>query len=177
MKSGLVSENHLDNNKPKWFAVYTRYKREKLVDKALKQKGIECYLPLQKVYRQWERKKRVVQLPLINCYVFVCITKQEYTSVLSTEHIVKFVHFSKNLISIPEKEINLLKRILLEEVPVQVVESDYEIGDTVEITRGNLVGISGRLIRQQGKQSFMIELESIGCNLRMEIDQSFIEKK
>lgn len=169
-------ENHLDLEESKWFAVYTRYKREKMVFKALQQKGIECYLPIQKTLRQWERKRKWVELPLINCYVFVKITKPAYIPVLETENVVRFVQFSRNLISIPSEEISLLKKILREETCVQTKEITYVEGDIVEIISGNLLGLRGKLIKKQGKTNFLVELHNIGYAFQMEVDATILRK-
>ena len=63
--------NQLCDTEPRWFAVYTRYKREKLVLKELQRRGINAYLPLQTVTRYYTRKVKTVHLPLISCYIFV----------------------------------------------------------------------------------------------------------
>ena len=88
-------ENHLHETEPRWFAVYTRYKREKLVAQQLRDKGIEVYLPLQHFTRRYTRKIKKVEMPLISCYVFARITKKEYVPVLETPDVVQFVRFAK----------------------------------------------------------------------------------
>ncbi len=85
---------HLDNIEKKWFAIYTRYKREKIVRKQLTEKGVEAYLPLSTHKRVYTRKIKIIELPLISCYVFVKITQSEYLTVASTQDVVKFVKFS-----------------------------------------------------------------------------------
>ena len=80
--------NQLHDTEARWFAVYTRYKREKIVRKQLSDKGIECYLPLQQFTRHYTRKVKQVQLPLISCYIFVKICKPEYIKVLETPEVV-----------------------------------------------------------------------------------------
>ena len=142
----IANENHLHTKEKRWFAVYTKYKREKLVNKLLQEKDIEVYLPLQKFTRRWERKRRVVELPFISCYIFVKITKAEYVEVLSTEHVLNFVKFSKNLISIPEAEIKLMQRVLGEGVEIQLEKQLLREGDMVEIMVGNLAGVKGCLL-------------------------------
>lgn len=170
------AENHLDEKEAKWFAIYTKYKREKMVAKELAYKNIQAYLPLQKVLRQWERKKRTVELPLISCYLFVKITKPEYIQVLETEHVVRFVQFSRNLISIPEEEIEIVKRIVGEEIQIEPQEITYLEGDEVEIVTGNLTGLRGKLVEKQGNHNFVIELNHIGYALRMGIDPNLLRK-
>ncbi len=170
-------EIHLDSKEARWFAVYTKYKREKLVRQMLERKGIEVYLPINKVTRRWTRKVKKVELPLISCYVFVKILKSEYIKVLETENVLSFVRFSKNLLSIPEKEIELMKRITGEIEGVEVTTSMLNIGDDVEIIAGNLTGLKGKLIKTEGNKKFVVELISIGYSLQMEIDPKLLRKK
>ncbi len=170
-------ENHLHEQIPKWFAVYTQYKREKLVLKQLSAKGIEVYLPLQKVIRRYIRKVKYLELPLINCYVFVKITKAEYIRVLETEHVLKFIHFSNNLLSIPEAEIQLMKRIIGEELGFTIEPATFCAGEEVEIIGGELTGLEGKLISREGKHSFLVELTNIGFQFRMAIDPSLLRPK
>lgn len=170
------TENHLHEEEPRWFAIYTNYKREKLAQRLLTQKGIHAYLPLQKVTRRYTRKLKTVELPLINCYLFVKITRPEYVPVLETEHILKFIRFSKNLISIPEEEIETIKRVVGEGIEVEVEEMGYQEGDEVEIISGNLTGMRGKLVSVQGKKQLIIELENMGYALKIGIDPSLLRK-
>lgn len=169
-------ENHLQSSEPRWFAVYTRYKREKVVYDELTRKGIEVFLPLQKILRQYGRKKRWVELPLFNCYVFVKITKANYVPVLSVEGVTKFIRFSQNLISIPESEIQMIKRIIGSEALIEAKEGFYQSGDEVEIIAGNLSGMKGELIEIQGKNNVLIELSHLGYSLKIELPSSYLRR-
>ncbi len=169
-------ENHLDAKTAKWFAVYTRYKREKQVAKRLATRQIEHYLPLQKVVRQYDRKRKTVELPLISCYIFVKIKKDEYVPVLEDLDVVRFVKFSKNLISIPEQEIEIIKRILHTGESTLVENLTYTEGDAVEIRSGSLIGMKGKLIQKKGKHNFLIELQNIHYALRLEIEPNLLRK-
>lgn len=170
-------ENHLDEQEARWFAVYTRYKREKQVLKRLQEKGIETYLPLQRVKRYYTRKVKQVELPLISCYLFTKITKPEYIPVLDTPDVVKFVRFSKNLISIPEREIKLIQRVVGEDIELEIEPTrQMRKGDEVEIIGGRLTGLKGTLVSLEGKKHFVIELENLGYAMRMQVDPQYIRK-
>ena len=170
------SENHLHETESRWFAVYTNYKREKLVEKMLTQKGIDCYLPIQKVTRRYVRKVRTLELPLISCYIFVKIVKKEYISVLETEYVLKFTKIAQNLLSIPESEMETMKRVVGEGVEVSIEPTAMQEGDEVEITSGNLTGLKGKLVSIGGKKQMVIELNQMGYSLRMNIDASLLRK-
>ncbi len=169
-------ENHLDEHEARWFAVYTPYKREKLVLHYLQAKGIKAYLPIQKRVRRYKRKVRVVELPLITSYVFVKIVKDEYVPVLETEYVLSFVKFSNNLISIPEEEIELMKRILGDGLEVNVEKSTFQKGDMVEVVSGNLTGIKGKVISIDGKRQFSVNLDFLGYNLLIQIDPKLLRR-
>lgn len=166
----------MDEHEARWFAIYTRYKREKLVAQRLRQKGIEVYLPLQKFTRRYVRKIKQVELPLINCYLFTKITKKEYVPVLETQDVVKFIRFSKNLISIPEAEIQIIQRVVGESIEVEVSPSEYLPGDDVEIIAGELTGLRGKLLKKESDKNFLIELESLGYQLRMQVDPTLLHR-
>lgn len=170
-------ENHLHATTPRWFAVYTSYKREKIVQKFLRVKGIEVYLPLQKITRRYVRKVKHLELPLINCFVFVKITKSEYIKVLETEHVLKFVHFSNNLLSIPDGEIQLMKRIVGEQFNYIIEPATFVEGEKVEVIAGELTGLEGKLISVEGRNRFLVELTNIGFSFQMEIDPSLLRSK
>lgn len=159
----------LDASEPRWFAVYTKYKREKLVSKYLRDKGINCYVPLQQVTRMYTRKIKKVELPLLNCYVFVRIVKDEYVPVLETPDVLHFVKIAKELIAIPEAEIEIMRRITGEVSNVEVDQGVFKVGQEVEIISGNLFGLKGRLLEGLGSKNFVVELENLGYSLRMQM--------
>lgn len=170
------AENHLHPDQPKWFAVYCRSKSEKVVQKLLANKGIESYLPLQKVTRRYTRKIKTYEIPLITCYVFVRITKGEYVPVLETENIVRFVKIARNLISIPDEEIQLLQRIVGEGEEVEAEAGVFKEGDKVEVIGGKLTGLRGKLIEQAGKKQMVVALDTVGYSLKMNIDVSLLRR-
>lgn len=169
-----IPENHLSDTESRWFAVYTKFRSEKEVARRLSKKGIECYVPINRVVRQYKRKRKIVDLPLINCYAFVHIRKSQYIPVLETEFVSRFINFSKNLISIPASEIDLLKRICQEATDIQTDGIKFEKGKSVEIISGNLTGIQGKLLNDLGR-NFLVELQYIGIGLRIEIDPKLLQ--
>lgn len=171
----MQSENHLDEKEAKWFAVRTGFKHEKQVANWLDRKGIEHYLPLLKVTKFYKSKVKHLELPLINCYIFVKITKQEYVPVLETLGVTGFVKIAKNLLSIPEVEMDILRRVVGETDNLEVEACGFRLGAEVEIIGGNLTGLRGTLIEQKSDKNFVIELERIGCALLMEVPTSQLQ--
>lgn len=170
------AENHLSHQEARWFAVYTHYKREKRVADRFAKKGIEFFLPLMKVTRRYERKVKHLDLPLISCYIFVKIEKKQYVQVLETQDVLSFVNFSRNLIAIPEEEIDIMRLVVGEGIEVEAQEGQLSCGDEVEILGGSLTGMRGTLLDQQNGKNFVIELETMGYSLVMHIEPSLLRR-
>lgn len=164
-----TAENHLVRSEKRWFAVYTAYKREKIASKMLLKKGIDVFLPLQTLHKQYQRTKRVVELPLFNCIFFVRIDQSEYTRVLETEHVLRFIKIGKNLLSIPEHEIETIRCIIGAQVDMQVEVYHMAAGESIQVIAGALSGLEGKFIRQESKYNFLVELEMLGYQIRMHV--------
>lgn len=169
-------ENHLHLTEARWFAVYTGYKREKKVVALLTKKGITAYVPLQRLTRHYTRKTRQVELPLISCYVFVNITQQQYLPVLETQFVQRFLKIRRNLLAIPEAEIDMLRRIVGELTEIEVETTGLHQGDEVEVIAGQLTGLRGILIEKLGRQKLVIALKTLGYDLMMEVTPGHLRK-
>ena len=150
-----------------------------MIYKRLMAKGIESYVPLVKKTRQYTRKIKQVELPLMPCYLFVRIVKPDYVRVLETEGVTGFVKISRNLIAVQDHEIELIKRFLDEaDLDIEAVAGTQhlEAGDRVVIDRGNLTGIEGHLVEQQGKHRLLVELDSMGYTLQLTVDRKMVRR-
>ena len=160
-----------------WYAIYTKYKCEKQVVKDLQAKGIHAYIPLSEKVKRYTRKIKRYQVPLINCYVFVKIDIGERVRVLETENVMRFIKPGKNLVSIPEEEIDVLKRIVGDiDLEVEAVEYMPMTGDKVEIIGGSLTGLHGFLMNTVNKNMVVIGLENLGYQFQIKIDLKLLKK-
>jgi hypothetical protein len=53
--------NALHDTEPRWFAVRTRARCEKFVQRSLAKKGIHAYVPLLRVLRRYTRSTRLTE--------------------------------------------------------------------------------------------------------------------
>jgi len=174
MSSSLATyqqkENRLHSQEARWFVIYTKYKTEKYVVDKLQRKGINAYVPLLHYTKRWTRKIKYYEVPLINCYVFVRIVKEEYVRVLETEYVSGFLKNRGNLNEVREEEIDILRKIVGEKKAIVGEAITFERGKDVEIVSGNLTGMKGKLVERQGKKEFLVELDSVGWQFRMVVD-------
>jgi transcription antitermination factor NusG len=153
-----------------WYALYTRPRFEKKVDSMLRKKGLESYLPLHTVFRRWSDRWKKIEEPLFSGYVFVRIPLEERISAVQTVGVVRMVSFTGTPSPIPDEEINAIKKVLNQAVPFEA--SDYlPIGQMVEVMRGPLQGIRGRLIEHRGRKRLLVGIEQIRQAISVEVNE------
>ena len=167
----------IDPKTEKWYALYTRYKSEKIARQYFDKSGITAYVPTLRKTKKYTRKIKHYDIPLISCYVFVKINEDQRISALQNPYIIQFVNIGGEIFSIPEYEIQLLMKICGELNHLEVVFPErYEKGDEVEVIRGNLTGLKGFVLENRGKQNMIIELSHIGIQLKIQINPSHIRR-
>jgi len=161
---------------PRWFAAYTKPRNEKKVLERLVNTGIEAYLPLQRILKQWSDRKKMVEEPLFRSYIFVKISDADYYRVLNTNGIVRYVTFEGKAVSIPEKQINLIKQLLEQKVEIESIEEKLEPGTKVEVRFGSLLGLVGELIEHKGLKKVVVRFDHISHSLLVTLPTKYITK-
>ena len=164
------------NNEKKWYAIYTRPRAEKLVDERLVEEEIESFLPLQKVYRIWSDRKKLVEKPLISSYVFVKTNSLNFPNVYKIPGVVKFVTFESIPVSIPQKQIDILRLLINSDAEIEVSSENFAKGDNVEVVSGSLVGLTGELIKIGSHNRVVVRIDSLNQNLILKIPIAFLRK-
>lgn len=161
-----------------WYVIYTKSRQEKIVEKWLIEKGVECYLPVQKKLRQWKDRRKWVETPLINSYVFVRIANdKEYMTVLDTEGVVTFITFEGKAAKVPDRQIEAIKLLLANEADLEVTSQTFEEGDEIEVKAGPLKGLQGSLINVKNKRKVKVRIDHIGQSILVDIDMKYLQKK
>jgi len=96
----------------KWYVVYTRPRWEKKVADLLFRKKIEYYCPLNKVYKQWSDRKKLVAEPLFTSYVFVRIDESEQLTVRLTDGVINFVYWLGKPAQVRNEELEAISDFL-----------------------------------------------------------------
>jgi transcriptional antiterminator RfaH len=163
-------------NEYAWYAIYTRSRSEKSVNLELSLTGIESYLPLRKTIRKWSDRKKMVEVPLFNSYVFVKVSEKEYLKVLQTFGVTRYICFEGHAVAIPEVQINAIRAYLDETEPVPLDDQlKMEAGKSVIVTRGPMTGMIGVLLDIEGKNRVKVEIEAIGQSLIITIPPQNLE--
>lgn len=155
-----------------WYALYVKSRTEKKVSSELNANGIEHYLPLQKVLKQWSDRKKWVEEPLFRSYIFVFINLDDYYKVLQMHGAVKYISFEGKAVIVPPPQIEAIKYFLNEKDPEDLKLQRWEKGEKVEIVLGSLAGLIGELVEVKGKNRVSVEIESVNRTLLLQIPKS-----
>jgi len=161
---------------PKWYPVYTHPRAEKKAYIALLNKGIEAYLPLQRVLKRWSDRKKWVEEPLIKSYLFVKIAEHAQADVLMTKGIARFIYFSGRITAMPDRQIDDLKLLMASSLELEVTEENLQPGEKIKIKAGPLKGITGEMIAYRSQKQLLIRLEDIGCSVVVNVAASYIDR-
>jgi transcriptional antiterminator RfaH len=160
-----------------WYALYTRSRTEKKVYNELINRNIDAFLPLRKTIRQWSDRKKTVEVPLFNSYIFVHICEKDYLKALQVLGVVKFVTFEGKAVAIPPQQIEAIKAYIGEGTPNYEVEPiELVSGVNIEITRGPMMGLTGILLNLQGNNRVKVEIECIGQSLIIDVPRTSLRK-
>lgn len=161
-----------------WYALYTKPRNEKKAAEELQQKGYEVYLPLITTVRQWSDRKKKVQIPLFNSYLFIHTEyEKHYTDILSVAGVVKFVRIGKETAAIRDEQINYIRTFLTHEADLTVVsQTQFALGEAVTISEGPFKGMTGRLAAYRKSNYFAVEIEQLGANLLVTLPASYMSK-
>ena len=119
-----------------WYAVHTKSKHEKLVSTLIKNQKLETYLPVKKTMRKWSDRKKIVEFPLFNGYLFVHIPLMDKDKILHTKGVVRLLGgYAPE--RIPEDQIETLRRFEQHDMEVDPYLHLHE-GQSIKVTKGTL---------------------------------------
>lgn len=159
-----------------WRALYVASRQEKKVGELLLKKGIEAYVPVQKTMRQWSDRKKLVELPLLNGYVFAHITPLEQEKTIQTRGVVNFVRSEGKIAIVRDFEIEQLKQLieLGYQMEVSGIKRKFKSGDKIKITSGALKNIEGYVLNSVEGRHIEVVLESIGQTIKVKLPEEIV---
>jgi len=169
-KTNVAAKKHLQ--KPQWHVIYTHPRAEKRVYARLLEEEVETYMPLYTTIRQWSDRKKKVELPLFNSYVFVKVNEAERLKVLQVEGVSRFVYYLKKPAIVRDKEITAIKKFLNKTEGLRI---KVEKGEHVEIASGPMEGVYGKVIRIS-KDKLVLQIEELNMILVAEVDKAQVRK-
>jgi transcription antitermination factor NusG len=132
---------------PLWFALRTRARHEKKVRDNLARGNVEAFLPLCERWSRWKDRTKLVEFPLFPGYCFARFTIAERWRIANINGVAEVLSVNGRPEPIPHAEIDAVRRLIMSRFrfdPHPFLEEGME----VEIIRGPLAGVRGKLLRK-----------------------------
>jgi len=158
-----------------WYAIQTRSRHEKVVERQLQGQGIEVFYPVVSQIHRWSDRRKVVECPLFAGYAFVCIapSPEERVRVLQTHGVVQFVGGQGRGTPIPAEQMEAVRTLVSSNAPF-TKHAFLKVGQRVRVRGGSLDGVEGMLV-ENGSRSLIISVEPIQRSLSIRIDGYDVE--
>lgn len=167
------------NNKTdlRWKVIYVSSRQEKKVSMYLEKKRIEHYLPLYKSLRFWKDRKKWVEMPLFNGYIFVRPTEIERDMVLQTPGVVKYIRHNQNDAVVPDKQIGLIKEFVDLGYNISEISStdSFELGDIAEVLDGPLKGQEAEVYQMGDDRYVIVSIEAVNQSVKVKLPKEILK--
>jgi transcription antitermination factor NusG len=159
-----------------WYAVQTHARHERAVVQRFRDKKLTTFLPLVTEERRWSDRRKLLEVPLFACYVFVKImdTIEDRLRVLCTDSVFDFVGIPRQGTPIPDEQMNAVRTIVEQNIKCGAYPF-LKIGQRVRICSGALEGVEGILVARNGFKTLVISVDLIQRSMAIQVDGYSVE--
>lgn len=168
----------MEQNEKKWIVFYTKSRHEKKVTELLGRAGYEVFLPLHKVMRQWSDRKKKVEVPLFNSYIFVRIAPHQVNDVLQIPGVSWVIRHNGQPAVLHDNEYDMIRRFTESGLFLEAsgIAESFVPGDRVRVLDGPLRGLQGVLEGSANEEKLCVLIEGIDQIIRVEIKGFVLER-
>ena len=159
-----------------WYAVCTRSRHEKVVDRELEERGVERFLPLRKVLSQWKDRRKWVQKPLFPGYLFARVEQEQLYLLTTTRGVAYVLGDGREPICVPDEQVEVVRRMVEGPYPVATWPR-LQKGKRVRVITGPLAGLETDIVDKRGgeKGRLVVTIDILGRSVAVEIDACCVE--
>lgn len=145
----------------KWHAVYVHIHHERRIQSEIASMGIETFLPMKRELHTWSDRKKWIDVPLFESYVFVKVTPSERDRVFCIKGYLRYVCIGGKPSVIPQGQIDQIRRIVVSyPESVGLSKLDY-VGTEGVIIAGPLKGLRGKIVANMNQKYFTVKVDGI----------------
>ena len=158
---------------PRWYALYVKSRREKVVEKALRGKGYMAFSPSYSTKRKRVDRIAEIEVPLFPGYVFCNFDSSRRLPILITPGIVGVVGRGKRPEPVDDSEIASIKTLALSGYPVQPWPF-LNSGQRVRLQSGPLMGAEGIFLRIKDDHHLIVSITLLQRSVSVVIDKGSV---
>jgi transcriptional antiterminator RfaH len=162
-----------------WVLIYTKARQEIKANENLQKQGFKTFLPL--ISPNNKDSGINYPVPIFPRYLFaqINLTSDNWTVINSSYGVSQIVMFSEEFTPIPNNIIKFIQNKLDESgiYKEEVLEVDYQKGDSVYIKDGGFAGVDAIFLSKKSKDRVRLLLKLLNTNIVTEIKESNIDSK
>ncbi len=164
---------------PAWKVIYCASRQEKKVAIRLEQMGIVYYMPLVKMMRQWKDRKKWLEMPLFNAYIFVQPTEIQRDQILHLQGVVKYIRYNASDALVRDKDITLIRSIINKGYQLNHfnVATILAAGDLAEVIEGPFQGQEVEVFYLEGDSFVVVNIEGINASYKVNLPREVLKLK
>ena len=168
----------------KWYQIYTQPNCEKKLHDKIESLGLQSYLPLRKLKKQWSDRVKTVQEPAFKSYLFTKLYAEEMHQIERLSEFGFFIRYRDGgagnpvFPKITDQTIHTIETVLDTCPTAELVDAQhtqYKKGAGIIIKSGNLQGYQGPVIENANNNKVLIELQGLNQSLAITVAKQLIE--
>lgn len=158
-----------------WHVIYTMPRHERKVATELNNAKISYYLPLKKELRKWHDRKKYIDVPLFQSYIFVKLKNlSDYYEGLKIEGVLNYVRFGKDIARVSDKVVEDIRIIADSGEEIEVSAAYFQPGQQLFISQGPLTGVSCEIVHFNNKEKILVRIHFLQRNLLLALPASYL---
>lgn len=154
-----------------WICVRTLRKSEHIAAASLRQfNGVDAFCPRLRYRKKTRRGVVWFTDAMFPCYIFAhCDLSESLSAVRYARGVAGLVDFAGKVPVIPDEQVEALKGLMGDD-EIREIDDTVNIGDTVEVTEGPLMGLNAVVTRvMPAKERVYLLLEFLGQEREVEV--------
>jgi len=170
----------------KWYQIYTNPNCEKKLEVKMKGLGLQVYLPVREIKKQWSDRVKTVQEPAFKSYLFAKLHAEEMRLI---ERLSEFNHIvsygdskrtservsSRFFPSITDNTIEKISAVLAAYPQAELTQKRFKKGERVMVTSGSLSGYQGIVVDCNTTKKVAVDLEGLEQSLLISIPEALLK--
>jgi len=158
----------------RWHVLQTKSRQEKMLAESLKARGLNCFLPLVDVDRNYGGRRAKVELPLFPGYLFLQGTLEDVYAADRTKRVARVIDvFDQDKLSEELRNV----RLALETADAGVRFDPFpylKLGIRVEVTAGPMRGVRGVIEDRRKRDRLILQVDVLGQATSLEVDSAVL---
>ena len=180
-----------DASIPHWYVLRTTYSQERKAYDYMKSKGVEVFLPTERVVRLVKGKRKQLEVSLIPNIFFAFGTEEELNMYVFDNVNLPFLRFyyrfyhegkvkKKAPLVVPASQMRSFRIICEAEDSNMIVTTRviprFQRGDMVRVVEGKFKGVIGRVVKYKAQQRVGMIIDGLVSIATAYVPDAFLEK-